>query len=164
MNTAYANNIGAHFAGLHGGIDPNTVTAGSGADNVAQNGGTIDRTALKMLHNSVKLQVPVKAVLAAGATFTGTLKIQDSADGTTWADYTYRATGATGGSATKVLTGQSGGSTEHGIVELDVDLSGARVKIRGVFTPDLSASGTDTALIGPLIFNFGGGPDQPAAV
>ena len=49
--------------------------------------------------------------------------------------------------ATVVATGETGGSTETGVAVATFDVSGANRYIRLQFTPNASASGTDTAAI-----------------
>ncbi len=43
------------------------------------------------------------------------------------------------------LTGPSGGAAQRATKEIDVDLSGFNRYVRVKFTPDMSATGTDTA-------------------
>ena len=63
--------------------------------------------------------------------------------------------------ATVVATGGSGGSTVTGVVELDFDLTGAEAYVRAQYTPDLSATGTDTATLA-VTYVLCGAESQPA--
>lgn len=116
------------------------VAAGTG-DATAVTGIVIDRAALKMPLNA-ELTLAFTAVLAATKTLSlGTVKIQDSADGTNFADFlTFTDPGV-------VATGPAGGGTVNGQVSLPAHLAGARQYIRTAYTPDLSATSVDTAMI-----------------
>lgn len=111
-----------------------SATAGGAGDNTSVNGTSIDRQAIGLPLAAV-LTLYFAATLASNQTLSITaLKVQDSADGSTWADYkTLSAPGA-------VLS-----ATGSGQSRASVGLSTARRYVRVVFTPDLSASGTDTA-------------------
>lgn len=89
---------------------------------------------------SAKLVITYTATLQGGETLKFALNMQDatSSAGAGAADYGDAL------AATTVATGESGGSTETGTAEVDVDLSGAKEFIRAQITPDLSAGGTDT--------------------
>jgi hypothetical protein len=115
------------------------VTAAGAGDNTAVNGLVLDRQALKM-PSCAEVDVLFQATLAADATLSVTaFKVQDSADGATFADYeVFAAPGV-------VATGPGGGGTVRGQVRKGVNLSSARRYVRVVFTPDLSAANTDTA-------------------
>lgn len=115
------------------------LTAGGTGDATAVAGIVIDRKAIGMPLNAV-LTLAFTAVLAATKTLSfGTVKIQDSADGTTFADFlTFTDPGV-------VATGPTGGATVNGQVNLAANLAGARQYLKVLFTPDLSASSTDTA-------------------
>ncbi|PWC96960.1 hypothetical protein [Azospirillum sp. TSO5] len=134
-------NVGAYLKAKIGSAFV-SATAGGTGDNASVNGAAVDRlsSSTGALAASGVFNVFYSATLAATKTLSLTaLKVQDSADGSTWADYlTPSAPGV-------VATGASGGSTETGVSTLAVDLNSARRYVRVVFTPDLSASGTDTA-------------------
>lgn len=138
-----------------------SATAGGTGDNTLVTGLTIDRLALTP--NGAKGTVPnvspfgamfllsYEATLAAAATLSVVAaKVEDSADGTTWATI-YDITGATAPipptwlAAGVVDTGAAGGSTQRGVVTFMTDIKKARRYVRFDFTPDLSATGTDTA-------------------
>lgn len=119
-----------------------SVTAGGTGDNTAITGVTLDRLEFSAAPLCASLVLLSEAVLADAATMTfKTVKIQDSADGSTFADYvTFTDPGV-------VSTGPSGGGTVRTATKLAVNLSTARRYIRAVFTPDMSASSTDTAKV-----------------
>lgn len=126
------------------------ITAGGAGDGAAVNGVAIDRGALG-LPGSALVAIFHQATLAAGQTLSvGAVKVQDSADGASWADFA--ALPAPG----VVATATGGGQTIA-----KVCLTGARRYVRLVFTADLSAANTDTAtLVGA--WTFGGFAALPA--
>lgn len=118
-----------------------SIVAGGGADNVAITGVAIDRAA-RGLPRTAALTFAFTAVLAAGATLTlKGVTIQHSADGATWTDYSAYADPGV------VATGPAGGGTVTGQVTIGLRMSGAMQFVRFVFTPDLSAANTDTAIV-----------------
>lgn len=145
-------NGGAYCRGAFVAINK-TLTAGGAGDNTEVNGAVVDRKhptggGLAM---SSKLLIPFTATLGAGETLKFGIQMQsgDLADGSDMADYGDPI------AATVVATGESGGSTETGVVEVDVDLSGAKRYVRPQPTPDLSAANTDTAEWSALLALFG---------
>lgn len=129
----------------------NAVTAGGGGDNTAVNGAYIDRVTSLGTVKSAKLVINYTTTLAAAETLKFGAKFQDATDtsGTGVADF---------GSAiasTVVATGPGGGGTVTGTVEIDLNMDAARQAIRAVITPDLSASGTDTAAWSATLILFG---------
>jgi hypothetical protein len=117
-----------------------SATAGGTGDNTAVTGLTIDRTAYGLAASAV-FNIVWEAALAQTQTLTlKTLKVEDSADGSTWATYlTITDPGV-------VATGPTGGGTLRGVTRVNAYLGSARRYIRFDWTPDLSASGTDTLL------------------
>jgi hypothetical protein len=118
-----------------------TATAGGSGDNTEVDGPWLDRKpAARGPYHSAKLVIAFRSPLAAAATLSFAVNIQDATDGS--------GTGAADfGPAyakTVVATGGSGGTTETGTIEFDFDLSDAREFIRAQVTPDLSAANTDT--------------------
>lgn len=111
---------------------------GNTTSETEQNGAWVSRLGDKGIALSAKLVVNFSAVLAAGETLSLSGNFQDALDGT--------GTGAAdfGGSAaaTVVATGDSGGSTEVGTAEIDIDLSGAREYVRSQITLATSGAGT----------------------
>lgn len=133
-----------------------SATAGGSGDATEVNGATINTAALTARPNGVVFFVPVTATLAQAETITLTANLQDSADGSTWADITTPAVLLT-------LTGGSGGSTETGCVKLGFDVSRARQYLRVQATPNLSAANTDTAVMGAGTAVFTGLDTAPAS-
>lgn len=131
-----------------------TITAGAGQDNVAQNGAAIDRFATNITtrHRGGALIVTGKATVAAGQQLTIAAKIQtdDNSGFTSPTDLVTKG-------ATAVVDGGGGGVTNQPftLVIPFKNIEQAERYIRGVVTPDLTASGTDTALVASL-FVFGG--------
>lgn len=150
MNTASQLGVGNYITSRRA-LNINTVTAGGGADNVAQNGIAINRLGfLSMLVN-----VLITAALASAQSVAVACKVQDSADGSTdWQDLA----GASGSSAVSVTV--SDGADENGLLEMNVNLAGARKFVRIVVTPNCSAANTDTATIGGIV-NLGGSDVTP---
>lgn len=128
-----------------------TLTAAGSGDNTEADGAYADRyDSASGIAKSAKLVIGYRAVLAAGETLSIAANIQDDADGAgAGTDY-----GDAYASAV-VATGDSGGSTEQGVIELDFDLGSAERYVRSQITPDLSASGTDTAVVWAMWVFFG---------
>ena len=124
-----------------------TATAGGTGDATAVTGASIDRASHKM-PLSAAFGIAFETVLSASATLSITsAKLQHSADGSTWADFlTFDAPGVVA----------TGAGTVDGIVKLDADVSTANRYLRLVWTPDLSASGTDTLKAQALAVLAGG--------
>lgn len=115
------------------------VTAGGSGDATEVNGAWIS-VADRM---SIKVLLPFTATLGAGETISFAANLQEASDisGTGAADFGDAV------AATVVATGESGGSTEKGVVELDFDVSQTDGFVRVQFTPDMSRANTDTAKI-----------------
>lgn len=127
-------------------VTATNATAGGAGDNTEVDGATLDTMALPCHAQSVSFVIGARATLAQTKTLTVTANLQDSADGSQWADITDPA-------AILVLTGATGGSTETGTAKIGYDLTKARRYVRIQATPDLNATGTDTATIfGTAIF------------
>jgi hypothetical protein len=116
-----------------------SLTAGGTGDNTSVVGLTLDRASVGVPLCG-EIVIAFEAVLAAAATLSVTaLKIEHSADASTWADYlALTAPGV-------VATGPGGGGTVRGQATAAVNLSSAYRYIRVTHTPDLSAANTDTA-------------------
>lgn len=145
--------IGAQIVGRVCAV-PDEATAGGSGDDAEVDGEWIDRQG----YLSGKLIIAFEATLADGETLSIGSNFQDASDssGTGAADF-----GDAEASAVRA-TGGSGGSTEKGQVEIDIDLSGAKQFVRAQFTPDLSAAGTDTAKLAAVLV-LGGADEVPAA-
>lgn len=104
-----------------------------------QNGAWVSRHADNGdLALSAKLVVNYSAALAADETVSLAAQFQDAveSDGSGVADFGDAV------AATVLATGDSGGSTEVGTAEIDIDLSAARAFLRSQITLATSASGT----------------------
>lgn len=137
-----------------------SLTAGGAGDNAAITGQWIDRMAFGAgsLPLNAELVLAWQAVLAATKTLTlGTVKIEQSSDGVN-ADPTAYMTFTDPGI---VATGPTGGATLRGAYKLNVFLGSAKRFIRADFTPDLSNTATDTAIVLAL-WNFAGFDRLPA--
>jgi hypothetical protein len=115
------------------------ATAGGAGDNTAVTGQTIDTDGFD---GDCMLVISGKAALADTESLSIACELQESADGSSW------DTAEAIETSTVVVT-SAGGTTEHIARQYQVDLQGggqARKRyIRFNFTPNLSASGTDTA-------------------
>ena len=127
------------------------ATAGGSGDATEIVGTTIDLTALASRPQSVVFLIPCAATLAATKTLTlvGDIEVSDDG-GSTWTTQVTSSTLLT-------LTGQSGGSTEKDVAKIGVNLALTDINaVRVNVTPDMSATGTDTAKIGGIVAVFGG--------
>lgn len=118
------------------------LTAGAGTDNARQTGATLDlRDGFGTVRfTSLTAVVSASATLAADKTLTVTGQFEHSSDNTTWS-----AIGTA--PALLTLTGAAGGSTGTGAAVLGCNLAEAQRFVRFAYTPDLSATGTDTAKV-----------------
>lgn len=138
MNIVLQKNVAALGALIRATVAASATAGGSG-DATTVTGVTIDRfNSTGGLAQSAEFGVPYEATLASGATLSIGYAVQDSADGSTWADY-QTATYAV------VATGPSGGGAVAGLLSIPCDLSSARRYTRLNFIPNLSAANTDTA-------------------
>jgi hypothetical protein len=102
------------------------------------------------------LAVPYTATLAADKSLKLTISVAESSDGTNF------DTAVKLKDAVTVATGKATtGSTETGLVEIDINLSGYKNYVKFSVTPDLTATGTDTCLVGAT-FALGGAERIPA--
>lgn len=135
----------------------NTLTAAGAGDATEVNGAWIDRTlgGLFAAAMSAKLCMNYTTTLGnSGETlkFGVTLQDADDINGTGAAD----VNGADGTlAATVASTATSGGSTNTGVAEVDIDLAPCKQFFRVQITPDLSAAGTDTAAWSSVMLLFG---------
>lgn len=142
--------VGACLAARHAAAV--SITAGGGSDNSEVDGAYVDARDF----GSVKVVIHYTATLAAGETLSIAANLQEDADGTG------SGTDVTGSAypSTVVATGGTGGSTETGVVEMDFDVSKLQRYLRVQFTPDLSASNTDTAIVS-AVYILGGAEENP---
>ncbi|EHJ49501.1 hypothetical protein DFW101_3505 [Solidesulfovibrio carbinoliphilus subsp. oakridgensis] len=141
-----AETLAARFAAI------SAATAGGTGDATEVDGAYIDRQGF----SSLKVIIAYTATLAATKTLTVAANLQDatSTAGAGVADF-----GAALATAV-VATGPTGGGTVTGVVELDFDVSGADRYVRVQYTPDLTATGTDTATLS-AVYVLGGAQVQP---
>jgi hypothetical protein len=123
---------------------PLVWTAAGTGDNTTLTGISIDREAVLSGGAgspalSAKFTALFGTTLASGATLNIAWTILDSADNSTFATYA-SAAGVT------VATGVSGGGVVNSHSSINVNLSSAKRYIRADIVPNLSASGTDTAV------------------
>jgi hypothetical protein len=114
------------------------VAAGAG-DATTVTGVTVNRAGFSTgsMPLSLALSIAYEGVLATSKTLSIGYAVQDSADGSTWADYlTGTSVVATGSTATSAVAGE---------LEVSVNLTSARQYVRANHAPDLSATQTDTA-------------------
>lgn len=128
------------------------VTAGGAGDNTAINSAWTDRALSNLIGmaGSAKVVVAWTTTLAANKTLSLAFKVQDADDnsGTNSADAGVDAyPNGAALTSTVVQTDTGSGGTYTGTTEFDVNLTGLRQFVRSVVTPDLNASGTDTASV-----------------
>lgn len=126
-----------------------TATAAGTGDATAVTGATIDRLGF----GSAKVVVSWKTSLTASQTLSLAIAYQDSADGTTW------NTAVALQAATVMATGALTNSVDE--VQFSLDMTSLARYVRINFTPDLSHSGTDTAVVGAVLI-LGGADTLPA--
>jgi hypothetical protein len=153
MSTVEIENIGSKIAVVRAAANT-AVTAGGGGDNTAVTGVIIDRAALGWPQSCV-VALLFTTTLAATQSLSASITVQDG-DAANLSD---AATFASRADA--IIASSVGGGTVTGQVEFDVNLSGAKRYVRANFTPNLSASGTDTAALSEAIV-FGGATRLPA--
>lgn len=155
MNVAWMRNIGSFLRALPA-LSPVTVTAGGGADGVAQNGLTIDRNDIVPVALSALAVVIGHAALGAAETAQVAISVQDSADGVDWDDYDagppddYAA----------VTTAENADGTH--VFTRKIQLGGARRYVRIQVTATMSAADTDTLALSAALV-VGGFDELPAA-
>ncbi|HBT00571.1 MAG TPA: hypothetical protein DEB47_12085 [Citreicella sp.] len=120
------------------------ATAGGTGDNTAVTGAIIDRAAVGMPQSGV-LAIPFTATLAAGDTLSVTYTVQEGETD----DLSDAATLIT--DTVVAATGPTGGGTVTGCLRIDVKLRAGGRYVRCNYTPNLSASGTDTAALSALL-------------
>lgn len=135
-----------------------TATAASTGDATEVDGAWVDRKGDYGVAMSAKLVIAFTAALGQGNTlsFAANFQDADTIGGSGAADYGDAIV------ATVAATGDSGGSTETGTFEIDVDLGGARQFIHAQVTPDLNRANTDTLEWSAVLVFFGDGR-QPAS-
>lgn len=145
MNPAVAHNIGAMLKPVA--CQAVSITAGGAGDGTEATGQWIDRQG----YLSALLVITYKTTLAADKTLT----ISAALDDATTSGGAGSAAYGPSLSPTVVATGAV--TNLLGTVKLPVDLAGARRYIRARFTPDLSATSTDTAIVSATLVLGGAG-------
>ncbi len=137
----------AGLLSLKFGATASQVAAGAG-DNTEVDGTGIDRQGAM----SAAICVVARSVLQATETNTIKMTIQESSDNSNWTDIA-AALQPEGAANSTILTqlGGSGGTTEEDVYKLALDLSSLKRYIRVQILPDLSASGTDTAVVAAAV-------------
>lgn len=144
-------NGGAYCRSAFQAINKTALAAGTG-DATEVSGAWVSRKLADVgMAQSAKLVITYTTTLAAAATltFAGNFRDATSSGGAGADDF------AEAWAATVVATGESGGSTETGTFEIDIDLSGAREYVQAQITPNLSAGGTDTCEWSAALVLFG---------
>ena len=123
------------------------ITAAGGDDGVKIIGETINRDTFGMPASAL-LQTACYYNLADTETLSLAVEIQESADGSSWdtAEVLQAAT---------VFVTASGATTAGDVHTTRVGLTGRKQYVRFNCTPDLSASGTDTAVVTGTVAMFG---------
>jgi hypothetical protein len=166
MNRAERGSVGSLLRAVYA-MDKADATAGGTGDNTAKVGTIIDRllgcvageTPVDTMQQYLSgvFVVPYVTTLSAGKTLSLTVSCEDGEEaalGDT-ADYTE------GDFAKAVVASSVSGGTVKGVAVFPVALDNAGRYVRFTATPDLSATGTDTATIGPATLVLGGGFHVP---
>lgn len=147
MANPNVSNVGALLKA--GAVYGGTLTAGGAGDATEVTSPGVDRLGF----GSGVLVIAGRTNAAASETLKVTVKISDSADNSSFGSDTTLATAVT------IATG--GASAQSFVYELNLNLASYRRYVRFKITPDLSASGTDTAQWGAAIV-LGGAVQKPA--
>lgn len=148
MSFVQTHDIGAYIAVLRALANTSLTAAGTG-DNTVITGAILDRQA-KDFPLSAVVAVPFTATLAASKNLFLKNVLVEHGDDSGLSDVATFATleDATGHA---IATDSGSGSTLTGCKEYSIDLTGAKRYIRIKATPDLDASGTDTAAISGVV-------------
>lgn len=151
MNLSDKKNGGAAAISAPGSIST-AIAAGAG-DATAVTGAYIDRTLGGTVGQvgSGKLIVEYKTTLSASKALSLAVSFNDATSSGGAGAAAYGPSYA----STAIVTDGGSGGTYTGTVEFDVDFSGARNFIAPIVTPDLTATGTDTATISGVWVLFG---------
>lgn len=141
-------NIGAHLLSTI--ISAGSLVAAGAGDATKVTGQTINRDG----YGSGVIAIAWSATLANTKTISFAVEVQESSDGSSW------DTAVVLQAATVAKTADSS-TTFYGVVEIDENLTGRKQYVRYNITPDLNASGTDTAVWGAT-FVLGGANRMPA--
>lgn len=144
MNVAFQRNVGSFIHALPA-LAAATVTAGGGADGVAQTGLTIDRNTLADTVLSGLLVLHTELALGATDTAQVNITFEDSADDSAWTAYD---PGPPDDYAAETTAVNADG---HAVFTRKIQLGGARRYVRAKVTVTLSAATTDTAKIDAVL-------------
>lgn len=161
MNTiAYVKNIGALItARLASGFT--SVTAGGSGDATLVNGTAFDRSIINMPRSALAVIEFADTLAASKKLNLTSFTVDHSDDGSTnWT--TFADSGAASGTPLSISTDAGSGGSYKGQATLAVDLTMAKKWVRVSFTPDLTATATDTATVAAMLV-FGGETPIPAA-
>jgi len=151
---ALGRNIKALIKSIYAIASTSLTAAGSG-DATTVNGSAIDTTSYKA--ESISFEIPCTAVLTEAKTLTVKLTVEHSS--TSNSGFTAVVAEATA----LTLTGGTGGTTEYGVARAGVDLNKCLKYVRVTALPDLSHTGTDTAVMGAGVAVLGGLQEIPSA-
>lgn len=151
------------------------ITAGAGKDGVAQTGEiinrsetlTVDGITTRANYDYANFIANLSATLAEDETAIFTLRLKTS-DSATFAsgvkflteEWELETANTNAVTATKTLTGDTGGSTETGVLNLKALLDSCLAYVRVEITCTLSAADTDTAILS-VVGNFGDSQNSP---
>lgn len=148
--TIQAKDYGSYLSAVLG-IANKAVTAAGAGDAAYEAGAIQDMQALDHPLSGLAV-IPYTTTLAQAATLTMKVKLEHGDDSglSDAADYAFKVTG---GEVSKgvVATGDTGGSTETGVVTQRFDLSGLKRYFRLSVYVDLSAGSTDTVSYGSAL-------------
>ena len=133
MGAPHISDAGAKFKMVACGLT--VATAAGTGDATAVTGASIDRLG----YGSLKLCVAYKTSLTADKTLALAVAYQESSDNSSW------DTAVALQASTVAETGELTAEVDE--IVFDLDLGGKKRYIRFNFTPDLSHSGTDTAVV-----------------
>lgn len=150
MSIARSRDVNAYLYGINA-LDPRTILAGGGADNVAQTGNAINRGDLVQDALSASIMIPMTVAVSGSDTAAVVIDVEDSDDGSSWANY--------GTAPASVVFDVDG---DH-LVQHPLNLAGARQYIRINATFTMSAGATDTADVA-IVLVQSGFPELPVTV
>jgi hypothetical protein len=156
--SALGKNISAEIGALYAAAST-AVTAGGSGDATEVTGVTINTASLQTApaiygkdFNSIAFVIAGTTTLADTKALTVTALIEDSANGSSWSTLV--------ASSTIVSITASGATTTGFTGKVGVDLTAARQYVRVKFTPNLTATGTDTATVFGVAV-LGGSSERP---
>lgn len=160
MSISREYNVGAYLAAQMG-LTSTTIASDTSSDADAQFGTSIDRTAHTRRYASAKLVFCNVIAVTNAKTLSVQPGVQDSADGSSWADYST----ADWPSATVIGSTTTSASSTGGdrTVTIDVNLVRARRYVRAKVTHDFSASSSAGNTVTSQAAWVWGGADVVAA-